>query len=198
MNHPLQKNVMKSAFLALLATSCSLIASIPALAADADWPALSKGEIVVKKIDGSADAQAVQAKILVNKPVDATWKVIINPTKLASHESKVKRAQVIKRNLDGQNVDYSVSMTRLLPTFNYVLEQDFSAPNKMAFHRLSGSFRDIQGSWLLTPAPAGKGTIVTYNLKMDVGPLVPKGMVMGAVKSDLPNFMRNAKLSIEE
>jgi len=190
----MMKNPIKAYVLTLLAVS-SLIS--PVFAADADWAALSKGQVVIKKMDGASAGQAVQAKVLVNKPIDATWKVITDPAKLASHEPKVKKAQVIKRTAGGQNVDYSVSMTRLLPTFNYVLEQDFSPPNKMTFHRLSGSFKDIQGSWLLNPAPGGKGTIVTYNLMMDVGPL-PKGMVMGAVKSDLPNFMRNAKLSIEQ
>lgn len=170
----------------------------PVFATDTDWVALSKGQVVIKQMDLTSVGQAVQAKVLVNKPIDATWKVITDPAKLASHESKVKKAEIIKRTTKGQNVDYSVSMTRLLPTFNYVLEQDFFPPNKVSFHRLSGSFRDIQGSWFLSPAPVGKGTIVTYNLMMDVGPLVPKGMVMGAVKSDLPNFMRNAKLSIEQ
>jgi ribosome-associated toxin RatA of RatAB toxin-antitoxin module len=168
--------------------------------AASDWASLSQGQVVVtQQNDVIHDpVPSVQAKIWVNKSVPNAWKVISDPVKLTSTEPKVKKAQVVSRTARSQNVAFSVSMARLLPSFNYVVEQDLNPPNALTFHRLSGSFKDIQGSWLLNPAPNGKGSILTYNLKLDPGPLVPKGLLMNAVKSDLPNLMKNAKLAIEK
>jgi ribosome-associated toxin RatA of RatAB toxin-antitoxin module len=154
--------------------------------------------VVVSQNDvANQSIPAVQAKILVHKPIDQVWKVVADPVKLASGEKKVRKVEVVSKRGNQQNVAYTVAMAKLLPPFNYVVMQQLSPPSAIKFHRVSGSFKDIQGSWGLSPAPTGKNTVLTYTLKLDPGPLVPKGMLLSAVKSDLPNFMRNTRSAIE-
>ncbi len=164
-----------------------------------EWDDLTKGKVVVTQDVVSANTLPfVEAKILIPKPPERVWSVVSNPEKLMQEERKVKKVKLLSWTGNKQNVEFSVLMTRLLPPFNYVLQQDLSPPNILRFKRVSGSFRDIQGSWKLLPVENGSKTILTYTLKLDPGPLVPRSLLLGAVKADLPTMMQNAKRAIEK
>lgn len=164
-----------------------------------DWETLSKGQVVVKQMAPATknEAPSVEAKILISRPPAKVWSVVSDPEKLMADEGKVRKVKVLSRTGNKQNVEFHVTMTPLLPSFNYVLMQELSPPTILRFHRISGSFKDIQGSWQLQPVDNGNKTILSYILKMDPGPFIPKALVMTAVKSDLPNMMRNAKAAID-
>jgi ribosome-associated toxin RatA of RatAB toxin-antitoxin module len=166
---------------------------------NSEWDSLSKGQVVIKQNAPSGNAvPSVEAKILIAKPPEKVWSVVADPETLMSQERKVQKVKVLSRSANKQNVAFSVSMTRLFPTFNYVLLQELSPPNLLRFHRISGSFKDIQGSWKLAPVDNGSKTILTYTLQLDPGPLIPRSLLLGAVKSDLPDMMRNAKMAIDK
>jgi ribosome-associated toxin RatA of RatAB toxin-antitoxin module len=161
---------------------------------------LSGGQVVVKQYQ-SADhngVPSVEARILIARPPSKVWSVVSNPEVLMQNEPKVKKVKILSRSQNRQNVEFNVLMTHLLPSFNYVLVQELSPPNLLRFHRLSGSFKDIQGSWKLVSSDEGRKTILSYTLMIDPGPFIPRGLLLGAVKSDLPNMMKNAKLAIDK
>src|SRR5262249_38997185 len=140
---------------------------------------------------------SVEAKILVPRTPEKVWNIVSNPEKLMHEEAKVKFVKILSKENNKQQVAFSVYMTHLFPTFNYILEQELLSPSLVKFHRISGSFRDIQGFWYLSAADGGRKTVLTYNLKLDPGPLIPHGMLLMVVKSDLPNMMQSVKQSIE-
>jgi ribosome-associated toxin RatA of RatAB toxin-antitoxin module len=167
--------------------------------ANSEWDSLSKGQVVISQHMPSGSAvPSVEAKILISKPPEKVWDVVADPETLMSQERKVQKVKVLSQTANRQNVAFSVSMTRLFPPFNYVLLQELSPPNLLRFHRVSGSFKDIQGSWKLAPVESGSKTILTYTLQLDPGPFIPRSLLLGAVKSDLPNMMRNAKMAIDK
>lgn len=170
----------------------------PSVLADtAEMQTLKQGNVVVKQNPAPANAvPSVEARILIAKPPEQVWTVVSDPVTLMESERKVKKVKVLSKQANKQNVEFSVLMTPLFPAFNYVLLQELSAPYLLTFHRISGSFKDIQGSWRLIPFDNGTKTILSYTLKLDPGPLIPRGLLMTAVKSDLPNMMKNAKASI--
>jgi ribosome-associated toxin RatA of RatAB toxin-antitoxin module len=165
-----------------------------------NWDALSKGQVVIQQNAGESKGAvpSVEARILVSKPMNKVWSVVSEPETLMKSDPRVKKVKVLSRSGNKQNVEFNVMMTRLFPTFNYVLVQELSAPNTVRFHRLSGSFRDIQGSWKLLPGESANQTILSYTLMLDPGPLIPRSLLLGAVKSDLPNMMHHAKASIDK
>lgn len=165
---------------------------------DSEWQTLSKGNVVIRQNAPAGVVPSVEAKILIPKPSEKVWKVVADPEKLMHEEHKVKKVKILSRSGNTQNVEFSVLMTRLLPPFNYVLQQSLSPPYVLNFRRVSGSFKDIQGSWKLQPVDNGKKTILSYTLKLDPGPLIPKSMLLGAVKADLPSMMKNAKSAIDK
>lgn len=164
-----------------------------------DWNALSQGQVVIKQHPGEQnDVPSVEAKILIARPPSKVWTVVSDPEKLMKDESKVKKVKVLSRSGNRQNVEFNVLMTHFLPSFDYVLVQELHPPYLLRFHRLSGSFKDIQGSWQLLPVESANQTILTYTLKLDPGPFIPKSLLLTAVKSDLPNMMHNAKTAIDK
>lgn len=198
---PFALNLPGLLFRALAVLLAGLILGTAALAraADSDWESLSQGEVVIKQAPLQPNViPSVEARILIPKPPKAVWNVVSDPEVLMREEHKVKKVKVLSRTGNKQQVAFSVLMTRLLPPFNYVLQQELAPPNTLHFKRVSGSFRDIQGAWRLIPVENGSKTILSYTLKLDPGPLVPKGMLLGAVKSDLPAMMRNAKAAIDK
>jgi ribosome-associated toxin RatA of RatAB toxin-antitoxin module len=197
----LQGNYKNIARTALLVGWCGVALSSAAWSKElSDAETLSKGQVVVKQNAPATpkEVPSVEAQILISRPPAKVWTVVIDPEKLMQEEPKVRKAKVISRSPGKQNVAFSVVMAPLLPAFNYVLVQELSPPNLLRFHRLSGSFRDIQGSWRLLPAENGAKTILSYTLKLDPGPFIPKSMLLTAVKSDLPNMMRLVKASIDK
>lgn len=191
LNYP----VLTPVFLGFLLLSLLFVGV--AQADSAEWQTLRQGKVVVTESVAAKNAvPSVIAKILIAKPPAKVWSVVSDPETLMQEEQKVRKVKVLSSTATKQNVEFSVLMTRLFPPFNYVLLQELSPPHLVTFHRVSGSFRDINGSWRLTPVENGTKTILSYTLKLDPGPLVPKTLLLAAVKSDLPNMMRNAKLSI--
>lgn len=163
-----------------------------------EWGSLQQGRVVVKQNMAPTNTlPSVEAKILVARPIDKVWPVVANPEKLMSEEQKVKKVRILSQEGNRQEVAFSVVMTHLLPTFNYVLEQNLHPPTSIRFHRLSGSFKEIQGFWRLISVDGGQKTVLVYNLKMDAGPWIPRSMLLTAVKADLPNMLQNAKRAIE-
>lgn len=161
---------------------------------------LKAGQVLIKQNvpEAKGAVPSVEAQILVSRPQEKTWTVVSNPEVLLKEESKVKRVKVLSREGNVQHVAFSVVMTPLFPAFNYVLLQRLTAPSLITFHRESGSFREVQGAWRLSAVENGNKTILSYTLKLDPGPLIPHALLLAAVKSDLPNFMKHAKLAIEK
>lgn len=178
--------------------SSSPLSSSARAADGSDWERLSKDQVVIRQSQKVAHAlPSVEAKILVRRPIGKVWSVVADPVKLTQEENKVKKVKVLSRSGNQQNVALTVSMTRLLPPFSYVLLQELTPPTLLQFRRVSGSFQDLRGAWRLSSADSGRKTILSYTLQLDPGPLVPKSLLLGAVKSDLPNFMRNARAAVE-
>jgi ribosome-associated toxin RatA of RatAB toxin-antitoxin module len=158
---------------------------------------LKQGQVVVGPVTKVNNMPTVSAKIHIPEPPDKVWKTVSDPSKLMSREEKVKQMKLVSSQGNVKDVEFTVLMSRLLPAFTYTLRHQVSGNNTLNFHRLTGSFKDIQGSWKVVPADGGKSSVLIYNLSIDPGPLVPQNILLPAVKSDLPRMMRNVKAAIQ-
>jgi carbon monoxide dehydrogenase subunit G len=165
-----------------------------------DMSTLSKGGVIVKDHPPASQkgATKVEAKIIIPRPPEQIWPVVSNPQQLMREERKVKQIKTVARSGNTQEVEYTVMLNKLLPTFNYTLKLESKQPNVVEFHRISGSFKDFEGSWKLTPIEGGNKTLLTYTLSIDPGFFAPKFLVLQAIKSDLPSMMQNVKSSIDK
>jgi ribosome-associated toxin RatA of RatAB toxin-antitoxin module len=172
----------------VLATACALLGPIanPVLASAS--PAVT----VVK-----ATMATACNSIVVPYTPQQVWTVISNPVLLASQEPKVKKISVLSQSPTSKTVAYTVSMTPLLPTFNYtLLFMPASTHLKVNFKRVSGSFKAFEGSWRLTPTTGG--TRITYTMGLDPGMLLPRFLVLQAIQSDLPTMLNNVRKVLKQ
>jgi ribosome-associated toxin RatA of RatAB toxin-antitoxin module len=164
---------------------------------------LLRGDVIVKEENALENKQdkgpaTVIAQIVIPRPPEQIWPVVVNPQDVMSEERKVKSIRILSKNANSLMAEYTVTYHRLLPTFNYTLKLDNKAPNMIQFRRISGSFKDIQGSWKLQPVENGQKTLLTYTLSIDPGFFAPKFMLVQAIKSDLPSMMKNVKVAIDK
>lgn len=185
---------VKISVVAVCLVLTALIGSRNAQAETPEWSTLKQGRVVVK--DVKATQPTVDAKILIPRPPDQVWSTVLQPERLMDKEKKVKQIKVVSKTGSTQDLNYTVTMASVLPTLNYTLRHQVTQPNMLQFRRLSGSFKDIQGYWQVTPADSGKSSILTYHLSIDPGPLMPRFMMQNLLKSDLPTMMKNVKAVI--
>ena len=166
-----------------------------------DVAKLHQGGVVVKELPPKTKSKdalpVVSAQIMIPQPPSEVWKKVMQPERLMQREKKVKSIKVVSQTANSKDLAYTVEMSRLLPTFQYTLRhQPTSSPMTLSFWRLNGSFRDVQGSWNVAPLDGGKNSILTYNLSIDPGPLVPRMLLQSVLKADLPNMMNNVKTAV--
>lgn len=166
-----------------------------------DATKLHQGEVVVKELPSKTKSKdslpSVSAQIMISKPPSEVWKKVMQPERLMQREKKVKSIKVVSQTSNSKDLAYIVEMSRLLPTFQYTLRhQPTSGPMTLSFWRLNGSFRDVQGSWNVAPIDGGKNSVLTYNISIDPGPLIPRMLLQTVLKADLPNMMNNVKTTV--
>jgi hypothetical protein len=55
-------------------------------------------------------------------------------------------------------------------------------------HRVSGPIAYLEGGWWLLPQPSGK-ILLVHQLELDPGTIVPRFLVRGTLKRDLPRLV---------
>lgn len=159
---------------------------------------LESGEIVVKSEDISGTKYVV-ARILINERADRLWPILVNPFEFERricHRMKDVRVLTDRRNVSV--LDYRVGMVFPIPDLDYVVESHYTAPSRIDFKRISGSFKDFRGFWQLQPQDQGAKTEVTYSMYLDTGFPVPDWIVRQGVRSELPNVLSGLRDRINE
>jgi carbon monoxide dehydrogenase subunit G len=155
---------------------------------------LRKGTVLVEEMQPPANSsfpKSVQARILIDRPIEQVWQIVSNQNELFAGDPKMKRVQVMSRPSSSREiVSYSLAVSPLLPAFNYTNQVDYTQPTLAKFRRLSGSFKDFAGFCHLAPVDGGKRTLLTYSLAIDFGLPLPGGVARNFVRADLPRTLR--------
>jgi carbon monoxide dehydrogenase subunit G len=160
---------------------------------------LKQGRVVLvppavagKALAKDAPRQELTAKILINRPVEQVWKVISDQKLLFSGDSNIKMLRIVDKPSSTQEVvEYSLSLSKLLPAFHYTTKVDYRPQSTAHFKRVSGSFKDFDGLCRLAAFEKGQQTVLTYSLSLDPGIPLPKFMVHEFLKRDLPRMLTN-------
>ncbi len=159
---------------------------------------LKNGEIIVQEPSNNKDRSVpyVTAKVYIPKSPSKVWSVIQTPENVVRNERKVKSVKVVSSHAGVRDLAFRVQLSRVLPSFAYTLRHQSTSPYVLGFKRLSGSFKDIQGYWQVVPVENNTQTVLVYSLSIDPGALVPRSLLIPAVKSDLPQMMQTVKMSM--
>jgi carbon monoxide dehydrogenase subunit G len=192
--------VMLIGFSEWVAPPSLLAASTRDKSVSQQWSRLLNGTVLVTEHPASKSQAlpAVEAKMLINLPVNQVWPVISDPEKAMQLETKVKKIQTLRHRGTEKDILYQVILSPLLPKFEYTLHYRTQAPDYIRFNRISGSFKDFEGFWKLTSVEQGQKTLVTYHLAIDPGFLAPQFILLQAVKNDLPTMMGHVRQAVKK
>ncbi len=92
---------------------------------------------------------------------------------------------------------HEIAPSGIPDTFEYILEVHETAPKLMEWRRLSGDFKEVDGSWKLEPANGGSYTLVTYASHVTGGFLMPQMIIRRQSHIDMPNTLAALKKHAE-
>ncbi len=166
----------------------------------AELEQLRKGEVIVTEpASVGGGTRLVQAKILIDRPLETVWNSLYDQERLFKGETHMRKVETLsKPSPNQQKVAYSLNISRLLPTFDYVTSVQYApASHTVRFDRLSGSFRSFTGMAKLKPVDNGRRTVLFYALKVDPGFLIPQVVVRSILKSELPGMLAHIKQNVQ-
>lgn len=147
-----------------------------------------------------ADAAAGQAAGAVQ--VLATraeiWDVLTDPESAPSYMPTLRSAELLETRGNIQIVAQEVKIG-ILPTVRYQYRAESTPMKTINFEQTEGDLRDFNGGWLLVDgAKFGQpeSVFVFYQVYLDPGLLVPKGVVQRSLRKDLPVVLRNVRQRI--
>lgn len=144
---------------------------------------LGESEInVVGSIEITADVFTVWNTLTDYKEAPLYWTNMIS-CRLVGEQKGTKFVQHVVKASDHVTFKYTVSLQEYKP---FLIE----------WQRYSGSLETIKGSWQLTPS--GSGTIATYKVYLDGGPLLPSWLLSSQLKGYLPQTLKALKALIEK
>jgi len=110
---------------------------------------------------------------------------------------ELKGVRLGPRDADAVEVTYWLDVK--LKMFEYTLRHVEHAPARIDWHLVRGGefLRRNEGAWTLKPTPSG-GTLATYAIEIDFGPLVPRAFEKALAERGLPNLLSNFKARAEK
>lgn len=137
-----------------------------------------------------------ESKILINASVEKVWEMLDNKENLPKFIQYVKKAEVIEEKNNIQEVDTTIELCKLLPTFKYKLIFDGSEKyRKIKFKKTNGAFKELFGYFEMIPYK-GK-TIFAYRIYSDPGFYIPEA-ICRVMRGNAKNVMKSVKKEAEK
>jgi len=187
-------------FLFLSAAWLLTLASIPAKPLQAfsteEQTRLRAGEVLVwaEKVDKKRFAYAA---LLLDHPVDQVWSLLDDKEASPTYIANLRSAKILSRVANTCVIAQETEAPGTGRTFKYEVEHTMTYPQLVAFRRLRGDLRSIEGSWFLEPVDEGaKKTLLVYNLHLDAGILVPQSFIASSQMKSLPLIMTSIRAKL--
>jgi hypothetical protein len=94
-------------------------------------------------------------------------------------------------DLDGGRAELFMQTVKpifFMPTFEHVFRLDYTPYSRIDVNRVSGPIAHMQGTWWLLPQDNGR-ILLIYELALDPGMPIPRFVVRGTLKRDLPKIV---------
>ncbi|MCX5920578.1 MAG: hypothetical protein NTW61_04540 [Candidatus Melainabacteria bacterium] len=170
--------------------SFALIGVVPLPTAVA---AKASNSVSVKEVGDNA----VQATLLVERPVAQVYDVIRQTEKILAKDPTFESVVVTKRmGAHSELVKYRQKVSPFLPVYVYTSQVDYTLNKGSRFHRVSGSFKSMDGSCQLVATDNPNQTKIVYTLKVALDVPLPQAIINHLLKHDLPRSLNLMKAAV--
>lgn len=138
----------------------------------------------------------VSRSIGIEVTPDAFQRVVQDYARYPEFVPEVKAVRVGLRQGDAVEVTYWLDVK--LRLFDFTLRHVTRSPGRIEWSLVRGGefMRANEGAWTIEPAGSG-GTLATYEIGIDLGPLVPGNLEKALADRGLPNMLANFKTRAE-
>ena len=177
-----------------------LIALVPAAYADSSCAPIapvalpSDVKVMEKKIDGNT---CTVATITVNAPSEKVWQVMTDYDHTPKLFRNLKYCKIIGINGNTKIIHQVVQPVITPIKFDYVVELTETKPRLIKWRRISGSLKQLMGSWELFDGEETNTTKIVYTFYIDGGFLLPAWFMRLQAKSYVPNTLIRLKQASE-
>jgi hypothetical protein len=161
---------------------------------------LDAGKVAVQSdFDASAHV-SIDAAIRVHATPQQIWPLITRCDSASIMFPELKHCRQLSSAPDGSwdIVEHDIKLALLLPTVHSVFRNDYHAPYRLDFHRVSGDMKYEEGSYVLQPSTDGHTTTIEYRVALQPGFFVPRGIVKHSLRKRLPAALMALRARAEQ
>lgn len=155
-----------------------------------------QGQVVIQPQNRTSKGkQGVLAKVLIERSPQQVWNVILDQEQVFQGDPYMKQVQLLKALPQNQQlVEYTLALSKLLPTFRYTLQVENHPQEKISrFKRVSGSFKDLEGFTQLIPMDNGQKTLMVYSFQVEPGFFAPKALFKHFTQVQIPQILKRTQ-----
>lgn len=153
------------------------------------------GIIIVDKPVKNTNNKAIEATFWINSTPKQIFEVLTDHEKIPEFMPFIVDCKVLDHK--GNIFDVYFKAQQMGFNVEYVLRRIYEKYRKISWSKLKGDMKTIEGYWLFTPDPSGKGTISTYFVFVEPGMLVPQEISRYLQKQGLPDMIKSVKKRVE-
>lgn len=136
-------------------------------------------------------------RLIVRAKPEAVWQVLTDYANAPKVFPQLKKCQVLEDHGTTKHIKHQIAPSGMPGTYEYIVEVKEVAPKTMEWHRISGSFKEVDGYWKLEPLEGGHSTQVTYSAYVNGGLFLPQPLVRHQIHQDMPGIMSCLKAQSE-
>jgi hypothetical protein len=172
------------------------LCSVPLLGLSTPTSVFAKSSasgVSVKEVGNNA----VQATLIVERPIAQVYDVIRQTEKVLAKDSTFESVVVTKKlGANSELVSYRQKVSPFLPAYVYTSQVDY-IPNKGSkFHRVSGSFKSMDGGCQLVAMDNPNQTKIVYTLRVALDIPLPQALINHLLRHDLPRSLNLMKAAV--
>jgi len=127
---------------------------------------------------------------------EAIWDLLTDYDRFLETFSRISSLEVISEDDRGALVHFKVKVAFV--SFDYTLQRNYVRPYELlTWHRTSGDFRQISGSWKILPGPDEGVHVVIFESFVDVGYLIPTALVRQRAAEELVETVTQMRARLE-
>ena len=175
-----------------------LFAAYAAPAADLAQESTQHGDIdVAVSLDAGEQSGSASASVRIHARREVVWSLITSCTEALRLVPGLKACDVVETAPDRtwQRIRHVMDYSWYAPKLTYEIRAWYDEPSRVSIERVSGDLARLRGSWQLQSD--GDDTIAHYAVDLAPGFWVPRWLVRGALRRDLPKMLRALRTRAE-
>jgi hypothetical protein len=148
-------------------------------------------------LDAGEQSGSADATVRIHASRDTVWSLITSCPEAVTMIPGLVGCEVLETAPDKswQRIRHVMNYSWYVPKLTYELHATYDKPSSIVVARVAGDLQTLNVSWTLTAD--GDYTVARYMIDLVPGFWVPRWLVRGALKRDLPKMLRTLRSRAE-